>query len=272
MLLDWFTVAAQVVNFLILVWLLKHFLYDRIIKAIDQREAAIAERFAQAETREEKAAQEEKELARRRLELEEESGAMLAEAKEQAETRRRELVSQAKQEVEGQRNNWREALARDRQALAGDLARLAAQGAAGMARRALTDLAGAEVDRLSLEVFLAKLKALEGQERGELAETLGEAGSLKVRAAFELDDEQRGRIAQALAGLMGREPELEFSQDPELILGLEIRLPGRKLAWSLDEYLSEMEQSLVERLAQALNSGAQREAEAAPAQEEASDA
>ena len=34
MLIDWFTVAAQVVNFLILVWLLKRFLYQPILNAI----------------------------------------------------------------------------------------------------------------------------------------------------------------------------------------------------------------------------------------------
>ncbi|MCF8033432.1 MAG: F0F1 ATP synthase subunit delta [Desulfarculaceae bacterium] len=269
MLIDWFTVAAQVVNFLILVWLLKHFLYDRIVKAIDQREAAIATRFTEAEAREESAAREKRELAQRRLELEEQSGAMLAEAKTQAGQRRQELVDQAKQEVEGQRNNWREALERDRQALAADLARLAGQGAAGMARRVLTDLAGAEADRQSARVFLDKLAALEGEERRELTEALGQAESLEVRAAFDLDQEQRARIGQALAELLGREPDLEFSQDPDLILGLEIRLPGRKLAWSLDEYLREMEEQLLKRLARSLNRGAVIGAEPAPKAEEA---
>ncbi|MCF8066354.1 MAG: hypothetical protein K9K36_13980, partial [Desulfarculaceae bacterium] len=118
MLIDWFTVAAQVVNFLILVWLLKHFLYDRIIKAIDQREADIAARFEEAEAKQDAAARKESEPDQRRRELEEQSGSLLAEAKEQAEQRRQELVAQAKQEVEGQRDNWREALERVRQALA----------------------------------------------------------------------------------------------------------------------------------------------------------
>ena len=35
MLIDWFTVAAQVVNFLVLMWLLKRFLYKPIVYAID---------------------------------------------------------------------------------------------------------------------------------------------------------------------------------------------------------------------------------------------
>ncbi|MCB2193972.1 MAG: F0F1 ATP synthase subunit delta [Deltaproteobacteria bacterium] len=272
MLIDWFTVAAQVVNFLILVWLLKRFLYDRIIKAIDQREADIAARFQEAEAKQDAAAQKESELDQRRQELEEQSGALLAQAKEQAEQRRHELVAQAKQEVEGQRDNWREALERDRQSLAGDLARLAGQGAADLARRAMEDLAGEEIDHRSLEVFLDKLAHLEGDERQELKSVLAQSENLEVRSAFELDQQQRRRIGQALTELLGGEPDLEFNQEPKLILGLEVRVPGRKLAWSMDEYLGEMEQQLVERLARALSSGATRQAEADAAQEEPGDA
>jgi len=48
MLIDWFTVVAQVVNFLILVWLLKRFLYRPILNAIDAREKRIATKLADA--------------------------------------------------------------------------------------------------------------------------------------------------------------------------------------------------------------------------------
>ena len=42
MLIDWFTVGAQALNFLILVWLMKRFLYKPILHAIDAREKRIA--------------------------------------------------------------------------------------------------------------------------------------------------------------------------------------------------------------------------------------
>ena len=47
MLIDWFTVVAQIVNFLVLVALMKHFLYGRLLRAIDEREAGIAARLAE---------------------------------------------------------------------------------------------------------------------------------------------------------------------------------------------------------------------------------
>ena len=48
MLIDWFTVGAQALNFLILVWLMKHFLYKPILNAIDAREKLIATELADA--------------------------------------------------------------------------------------------------------------------------------------------------------------------------------------------------------------------------------
>lgn len=269
MLIDWFTVAAQVVNFLILIWLLKRFLYDRIIKAIDEREASIAGRFQEAEAREEKARQSVLELAAKKEDLEAESLKILEQVKQEADQRREELVARAKEDVEGRRSAWQESLERDRQALAGDLARLAAQGAAGMARRALEELADANLDQRALEVFLQKMGSLDDKARQELEAALADSHALVVRSAFELDQAQRDRLRQALAGLAGGAANLEFETDPELLLGLEIRLPGRKLAWSLEEYLREMGQQVEQRLERSLRSiaGEAREATQEQAEE-----
>ena len=56
--IDWFTVVAQIINFLILVVLLKYFLYGRITAAMEQRQQEIATRWNDAERDREKAAQE----------------------------------------------------------------------------------------------------------------------------------------------------------------------------------------------------------------------
>ena len=52
MLIDWFTVGAQALNFLILVWLLKRFLYKPILDAIDAREERIDAELAAAALKE----------------------------------------------------------------------------------------------------------------------------------------------------------------------------------------------------------------------------
>ena len=51
MLIDWFTVGAQALNFLVLVWVLKHFLYKPILDAIAAREKGIAAKLADADAK-----------------------------------------------------------------------------------------------------------------------------------------------------------------------------------------------------------------------------
>ena len=80
MLIDWFTVVAQIVNFLVLVALLKHFLFGRLVKAIDERKKKVESCLADAEAKS-KEAERQVELAQARtLEQEQKRDQMLAEA------------------------------------------------------------------------------------------------------------------------------------------------------------------------------------------------
>ena len=49
--IDWLTVVAQIVNFLVLVYLLKRFLYGPILQAMDDRQAGIAARLQEADAK-----------------------------------------------------------------------------------------------------------------------------------------------------------------------------------------------------------------------------
>ena len=60
--INWFTVIAQIINFLILVWLLKKFLYKPVLDAIDAREKKIVSRLEDAKTKKEEAKKEQDEF------------------------------------------------------------------------------------------------------------------------------------------------------------------------------------------------------------------
>ena len=65
MLIDWFTVGAQALNFIVLVWLMKRFLYKPILDAIDAREARIAAALADAAASKAEAAKDRTEFQRK---------------------------------------------------------------------------------------------------------------------------------------------------------------------------------------------------------------
>ena len=92
MLIDWFTVAAQIFNFLILVALLKHFLYGRIINAMDRREARITSRLQDAEEKKKLAEEEAAEYNQKIQDFNVQREEMFYHVKEDAEAFRKDLL------------------------------------------------------------------------------------------------------------------------------------------------------------------------------------
>src|SRR5271156_1984915 len=108
--IDWFTVAAQAVNFLILVWLLKRFLYKPILHAIDERERGIAAQFAQAETKKAEA-QKERDDARHKIEaFDQERASLLKKATDEANAERQRLLDEARKDADSLRAKRQETL------------------------------------------------------------------------------------------------------------------------------------------------------------------
>jgi len=69
-----------------------------------------------------------------------------------------------------------------------------------------------------------------------------------VRSTFELTDEQKNVIQQALQETFPQHPEVRFETNPDLVSGIELLVNGRKVAWSIADYLASMKQSVGELL------------------------
>ena len=96
MLIDWFTVVAQAVNFIILVWLLKHFLYKPILDAIDAREKRIEMELAAADAKKAEALKERDTFLRKNEAFDEQRAALLSAAETEANVERRRLLDEAR--------------------------------------------------------------------------------------------------------------------------------------------------------------------------------
>ena len=101
MLIDWFTVAAQALNFLILVWLMKRFLYKPIQGAIDSREKHIAAALADADAKKSQAQAERDEFQRKNDEFQQQRAALFGQAERDAQLERQRLLDEARQAAEG---------------------------------------------------------------------------------------------------------------------------------------------------------------------------
>jgi F-type H+-transporting ATPase subunit b len=110
MLIDWFTVGAQAINFLVLVWLLKRFLYRPILDAIDAREQRIAAELADADAKRAEARQERETFQHKNQEFDQQRTALFAHALDEAKSERQRLLDEARQAADALRAKRQDAL------------------------------------------------------------------------------------------------------------------------------------------------------------------
>jgi F-type H+-transporting ATPase subunit b len=243
--IDWITVSAQILNFLVLIWLLKRFLYEPVIRAMDRREQRIAERLNEAEQREQIAVDTAEQYRHKSTELEQERNDILAEARLAAETEKKEMLDQARTTAAEARAVWQRQAGQEKEEFLRRLGRQAAEGIEAIARKALSDLAGAELEEQIVHRFIDRLKALDRATRRALAES---AGALRIVSTFELDPALRGRLTRAVHEHIAEGLQVDYSQSPELVCGIEITGGGRRLSWNVAHYLHELNTRIDEAL------------------------
>ena len=261
MLIDWFTVSAQVINFLILVWLLKRFLYKPILHAIDAREQRIALALADADAKKAEAQTERDEFRKKNEVFDQQRASRLGQATDEAKAEGQRLLDEARQDAEALRVERQEALKREQQNLNAEIARRTREEVFAIARRALTDLAGASLEARMSEVFARRLRALNDDVKADLAKALATSSDpVLVRSAFALPPEQRAAIQTALNETLAAEIQVRFETAPDVISGIELSANGRKAAWSVADYLVSLEKSVGELLTEPTNSQSNPEA------------
>ncbi|MDI6796826.1 MAG: hypothetical protein QMD09_07770 [Desulfatibacillaceae bacterium] len=266
MLIDWFTVFAQIVNFLILVVLLRIFLYGRIVKAMKQREKAIADRFEDAQNQREKAEQTANELVAQKNELAAMADELVKQARDEAATLKDELVSQARQEAHSRKKAWEKAMLQDREAFLQELSRLVAGQVAQICNKILADLADESlVDRIAL-AFAKKLENLPPDEAASLTQAFAKTGEPHlVQSSLPLSDKAQEVIVQALQKSLGVSVTPHFETDESLVLGVSVYGSGKRLALSAQDYLA----ALLEKAGQMILDETGQSSDEKPPEEEA---
>ncbi|MCC7242634.1 MAG: F0F1 ATP synthase subunit B [Acidobacteria bacterium] len=248
---DWFTVSAQALNFVILVWLMKRFLYTPILNAIDARERRVAGELADAAARQAEAGQARAEFERKNAEFDQQRAALMTQAAEEAGAERRRLLEEARQAADQASARRQAQLRNDARALDQAIRRETQREVYAIARKVLSDLAGASLEARAADVFVRRVRALDGPAKEGVAETIRTASApVLVRSAFELPAEQRAAIQAALDETLHTGTPVRFEAAPEVVSGIELVVDGHKVAWSIAGYLASIEQRVGDLLAE----------------------
>ena len=249
MLINWFTVIAQAINFLILVWLLKRFLYKPILHAIDEREKGIATQLADAEAMKAEAHKERDDFQKKKEAFDKERAALLKKATGEANAERQRLLDGAQKDAEALRAKRQEALQTEQRNLSREITRWAQKEVFAIAHKTLVDLAGTSLEERMSEVFVGRLRALNGEAKEQLVAALKTSAlPAIVRSAYDLAPAQQTAIESAVKKTFGAAAQVHFQIAPELVSGIELSTNGHKIAWSIADYLSTLEKSAGELL------------------------
>lgn len=242
MAIDWFTVIAQILNFAILVWLMKRFLYRPILDALDAREQRIAAELATAEAQSAAAQKERAEFHQKNNEFEQLRTKLVNQATEQATAERERLLEQAREAANELSAKRQESLRNEARNLNRMISQLTQQEVFAIAKKVLSDLATTSVEESIVEMFIRRLLELESKEKQTLAAAIaGSAEPAIVRTAFQLQDQQRDAIRDALTTALATKVSLQFETSETLVSGIELTTNGQKVSWSIAEYLTALE-------------------------------
>jgi F-type H+-transporting ATPase subunit b len=247
--IDWVTVVAQIINFLVLVYLLKRFLYQPIVSAMDKRARNIAASLQEAQDKAAMADQEAQDYRDMSAALEAERHATLAQAKEEAEAYKAQLLDTVREEIAQTRQRWLEEVARDQETQLREVRQAVSQQVFQVTRQALAGLANAELEEQVIRAFMARLENLSTEDKQVFTAALvQERQALRVSSSFEIPAPLRDELTRLLQAQFGSETKLHFEHSDELLCGIALHIPGHKLLWSLDSYLGDVEEQMSQLL------------------------
>jgi len=247
MLINWFTVGAQFINFLVLVGLLKHFLYKLVLNAIDTREKRIKAELADADAKKAEAMKERDEFQTKSKTFDEQRSALLAVAVADAGAEKARLLDEMRSDAEALKAKQHAALQNEKTALGGAICRLATTEVFAIARKALSDLATVSLEERMGEVFTRRLRETDTKSKEALAIALRDTSQHAViRSTFDLGNVQRAAIQNALNEDFSTEVHTRFETTPSGVCGIELTVGGQRVSWNIAEYLESLERKVGE--------------------------
>jgi F-type H+-transporting ATPase subunit b len=242
MLIDWFTVGAQALNFLVLMWLLRRFLYQPVLTAIDARETRIASALADARLQKGEAQKLCDEFNQKNAEFTAQRTALLARAVLDADLEGARMMDDVQRAGAALEAKQRQALTEYAAERAVQLRGMTINAVFETARKALADLASVDVEARLASAFATRLRALPPGAKAAFGAALAAAAcSADVRSRFALADADKSTIQNVVNETFSANVTLRFGTSPDGICGIELSAGGQRLAWSMDDYLTALQ-------------------------------
>ena len=248
MIINWYTVFFQIVNFLVLVFLLRRFLYGPIVENMAARESKIIEREEAAAQIASEAEVQARDYQQKVATLQERDAEVLAKVKENAEIESRQLLAKAREQVDETHKRWHEAVAREQESFIHNLRSQVGRQACQIARQCLKELADENLETMIWAIFSEKLGQLPPEEKSNLQKAFVGTDKVILSSTFKPTEEKLQKLTTNLSEIFGKKIQISQQTSTDLICGVELEVGGYRVAWSVAEYLGGIEKEILEHL------------------------
>lgn len=220
------TFLFEMINFLVLAYVLHRLLYRPLRTAIEQRQAAQAAALTEAETARQQTAEMQVRLQTQTAELDQQRQAALQAARNQAKAERTRFLAEAEQAAERLRTESQRDIERERQEMLAALRTEVVQQSVALTERLIREVAGADLHQQLVEHLVEVLKALPEPERSALRIPGIADDAILLEAAAEVKGPLLQRLESAVSSVLGRPVVVAVRNTPTLISGARLRLGG----------------------------------------------
>ncbi len=246
MLIDWFTVGAQALNFIILLWLMKRFLYAPILHALDAREQRIAAELKDADAKKTEANKQREEFEGKNAAFDQQRAELLSKATDEVKSQAQAMLDTTRKTADDWAAKRQEALRTQADELGRGIEDSARNEVVAITRKALQDLATTDLESSMVGIFMQRLGALDGQAKQDLVAALKTSSPPTISSARTLPTEQQEAIQKMLHEAFSSDTPLSFDVRPDLVCGIELSANGQLVSWNVDAYLLSLKKAIAQ--------------------------
>jgi len=255
--IDLFTFTAQVINLIVLLFLLRKFLYIPVLKAVDERQKIISAELNSAKNARRRADLLVREYETKMQKLEAQKQEILIIVKEQAERLSAQLQAEAKQQYKKSQQQWKERLISEQNNFDAALQKMVAEHFNRFAQKALREMAGTEINDLMLAQLKERILHLPAKENKDYAAAFAAKKGITIECAKPLSAENKADLETFLRTQWNLPDKFKFTYviSPELLGGLALQADEQRIEWSLNGYLQDFRKNMNDEILQLLTKG-----------------
>lgn len=217
---DWTTFTLEIINFLILVWILKRFLYRPILDVIAKRRIGIEKTLADARRIETEASELKQQNERHLAEWEQEKEAAQSRLLEELAAQREHRMAALETSIAEERERRRVLDERRQRDFQRNLEEQGIAQGAAFSAKLLSRMATPELEARLYVLLLEDLRSLRAEDRAALVSAAATPNlQIRVQSTFVFDPGKRAELARVLAEVVGKTLPVEYLENPELVTG-----------------------------------------------------